>query len=129
MFEQATRNKLRFSTPQGQITTEDLWDLPLTSTTGRANLDQIAVALFTELSNNKNISFVTETAKTDQTSQLKFEIVKHIIGIRKTENEAAALARTNREKKQQLLSLINQKENEQLAGKSLDDLRKMAESM
>lgn len=129
MFEMATRNKLRFSTPQGQISVEDLWDLPLTSTTGRANLDSIAVALFTELSNNKNISFVTETAKTDQTTQLKFEIVKHIIGIRKTENEAAALARTNREKKQQLLALINQKENEQLAGKSLDDLRKMAESM
>lgn len=40
-----------------------------------------------------------------------------------------AMAHTNREKKQQLLVLIAQKENEQLAGTSLDELRKMAESM
>lgn len=129
MFELATRNKLRFTSPQGQISVEDLWDLPLTSTTGRANLDEIAIGLYTELSNNKNISFVSEATKNDTILQTKFEIVKHIIGVRKMENEAASLARTNREKKQQLLALIAQKENEQLAGTSLDELRKMAESM
>jgi hypothetical protein len=36
IFEQATRAKIRFSTPVGMLSVEDLWDLPLTSTQGQA---------------------------------------------------------------------------------------------
>ncbi len=129
MFEQATRLKLRFNTPQGLISTEDLWDLPLTSTTNRANLDTIAVGLYAELNSNRNISFVNRASAGDTTLQLKFDIVKHIIDIRQAENAATAEARVRKEKKQQILTLISQKENETLAGKSLDDLRKMAEEL
>lgn len=129
MFEQATRMKLRFNTPQGQLVVEDLWDLPLTSTTNRANLDQIAVGLYAELNSNRNISFVNSNSTGDTTLQLKFDIVKHIIDVRKAENLATAEARVRKEKKQQILTLISQKENETLAGKSLDDLRKMAEEL
>jgi len=129
MFDQATRLKLRFNTPQGLISTEDLWDLPLTSTTNRANLDTIAVGLYAELNSNRNISFVNRASAGDTTLQLKFDIVKHIIDVRQAENAATAEARVRKEKKQQILSLISQKENETLAGKSLDDLRKMAEEL
>ncbi len=129
MFEQATRMKLRFTTPQGLISTEDLWDLPLTSTANRANLDTIAVGLYAELNSNRNISFVNSNSTGDTTLQIKFDIVKHIIDIRKAENLATAEARARKEKKQQILALINQKETETLAGKSLDDLRKMAEEL
>lgn len=129
MFDQATRLKLRFNTPQGLISTEDLWDLPLTSTTNRANLDTIAVGLYAELNSNRNISFVNNASAGDTSLQLKFDIVKHVIDVRQAENAATAEARVRKGKKQQLLALIDQKENEQLAGKSLDDLRKMAEEM
>lgn len=128
MFEQATRMKLRFTTPQGQLTVEDLWDLPLTSTT-RANLDQIAVGLYAELNSNRNISFVNSNSTGDTTLQIKFDIVKHIIDTRKAENLATAEARARKEKKQQILALIDQKETENLSSKSLDDLRKMAEEL
>lgn len=129
MFEQATRMKLRFNTPQGQLSVEDLWDLPLTSTTNKANLDAIAVGLYAELNSNRNISFVNSGSAGDQTLQLKFDIVKHIIDVRKAENASAVEARARKDQKQRLLELINQKENESLAGKSIDELRKMVEGL
>ena len=45
IFEQASRLKLRFPSPLGTLSTEDLWHLPLTSTTGKANLNDIGKAL------------------------------------------------------------------------------------
>ncbi len=129
MFEQATRAKLRFATTNGQLSVEDLWDLPLTSTTNRANLDAIAVGLYAELNSNRNISFVNSNSTGDQTLQLKFDIVKHIIDVRKAENASAVEARARKDQKQRLLELINQKENESLAGKSIDELRKMVEGL
>lgn len=129
MFEQAIRQKLRFTTSQGQLSVEDLWDLPLTSTTNKANLDAIAVGLYAELNSNRNISFVNNGSTGDQTLQLKFDIVKHIIDVRKAENASAVEARARKDQKQRLLELINQKENESLAGKSIDELRKMVEGL
>ena len=41
IFEQATRQAFRFESPKGFLTVEDLWNLPLTNNTGRANLDGI----------------------------------------------------------------------------------------
>jgi len=129
MFEQAAREKFRFDTSKGQVTVEDLWDLPLSSSSGKASLDEVAKGLHRQLKSDDSISFVTPATKTDETVQKKFDIVKHVIAIRLAENEAAATLRANREKKQNLLALIAQKENEQLAGKSLEDLRAMVDAM
>jgi hypothetical protein len=50
IFEKASREKLRFSTSQGQFSVEDLWNLPLTSPSGRSvNLYDIANGLNKEL--------------------------------------------------------------------------------
>lgn len=129
MFEKASRMKLRFDTPKGQLSAEDLWDLPLTSTTGKANLDEIAKTLFRKLKDEGEVSFVNPAKTGDKTVQLQFDIVKHVIEIRIAERDAAELARVNKEKKQLILGIIAQKENEQLATTSLDDLRKMIETM
>lgn len=129
MFEQASRMKLRFATAKGELTTEDLWALPLTSQTGKLNLDDIARGLFAELKDSKEISFVTPAVSNDKVTQLKFDIVKHVIGIRIKERDEAAAAAKNAERKQQILQIIAAKENEALSATSLDELRKMAESM
>ena len=127
MFERASRKALRFNSPKGLLTVEDLWQLPLTSAKN-ANLDDIARGLHAELK-TETISFVTKTDAADEDTKLAFNIVKHIIDVRLAENEAKRNASERSEKRQQLLALIAAKETEQLAGQSLDDLRKMAESL
>lgn len=92
MFQQASRLQLRFSSPKGELTTEDLWLLPLTSATGKANLDDIAKGLFRALKSDENVSFVAPERKSDPRTQLAFDIVKHIIDVRVAENAAAAAA-------------------------------------
>jgi len=122
MFEKATRLKIRFDSPKGQLSVEDLWDLPLTSVRG-ANLDDIARGLYLQLKSGADVSFVNEAQKSDPTIQFKFDLVKHVIDVKLAENAAAAAASANREKKQQLLAILAQKENEALAGQSIDELR------
>jgi hypothetical protein len=128
MFEKASRLKLCFSTDKGFLKVEDLWELPLVSTT-KVNLDDIARNLHKQLKSGDDVSFVNKEKKSDEIIQLKFDIVKHIIDVKLVENEAASLARTNREKKQKILELISMKKDEKLMGASLEDLEKMAESL
>jgi hypothetical protein len=123
-FENATRAGLRFETPQGALSVEDLWHLPLTSRTGRANLDDIARGLHKQLKDtDENVSFVDNTKKTDTKAQLAFEIVKHIITVRLSERDEAAQAAERAERKQVLLGLLADKSNEELKGLSADELR------
>jgi hypothetical protein len=129
MFEKANRMKLRFDTPKGQLSAEDLWDLPLTSPTGKANLDDIAKDLFRQLKDDGNVSFVQPSVTTDKTIQMKFDIVKYVIDVRVAERDAAEIARKNKEKKQLILGIIAQKENDVLSNASLEELRGMVESM
>jgi hypothetical protein len=132
MFEKASRLKLRFDSPvSASLLVEDLWGLPLTSTKTRpvANLDDIAVALHKQLKNDSDVSFVVKSRKSDETIQLKFDIVKHIIEVRVAEADVAAEKKSNSDKKQKILALIADKEDDALAGKSVDELRALAESL
>ncbi len=128
MFQKASRRKIRFESPQGSLSTEDLWDVPLIAAKG-ANLDAIARDLWRQLKDAENVSFVAKKTPADNLVQLKFDVVKHIIDVRLAENEAAEQAQLNKQKKQRLLALIETKEYEQLAGSSVEELRKMAESL
>lgn len=135
MFVYASRIKLRFNSPRGLLTVEDLWDLPLQSTSGKANLDDIAKALFKKLQETE-VSFVkpegvTTGDKPDAAAmnQVALDIVKHIIAVKIAERDEAAAATRNRQRKQHILGIIAQKENEALLGSSLDDLRKMLDEI
>lgn len=129
MFEKAARQKLRFETSIGNLSAEDLWELPLLSKTGKVHLDELAKNLFKQLKENECVSFVTKEDSVNDTIQLKFDIVKHIIDVKLEEKKAEENLKLNKEKKQQILSIIAQKENENLASTSIDDLRKLAESL
>jgi hypothetical protein len=128
IFEQATRQAFRFESPKGSLTVEDLWNLPLTSNTGRANLDDIAKGLQQTLSNTA-VSFVTDTTPVNKVYQAKFDVVIHIINTKISEAKAAEQASLAREKKQKIMAIIEQKQDEALSSASLEDLEAMLNSL
>ena len=114
MFEKASRLKLRFRSQSGSITAEDLWDLSLTQ------LDNIAVSLNRELRGTED-SFL-ETRK-DQTLELRFNIVKHVLDVKKEELHDAKQAKANAERRQVLLAEKNRRQLnsiEQITDEELD---------
>jgi hypothetical protein len=92
IFEQAARRKLRWTTTRGQITVEELWDLPLQSNTKELSLDGLAVSLDTEIQGNgAGKSYLKKQRSTvDKDQKLRFDIVVHIIEVREQENEDRA---------------------------------------
>jgi hypothetical protein len=132
IFEQGTRKGLRFSTDRGQLTIEDLWDLPLTGRTSNSNLDDIARGLHKQIKASADeVSFVAPTTGqgTNEELQLKFDVVKHIIDVRVAERDAAKEAAARREQKQRLLEIIDRKQGQALEGKSLEELTAMVNSL
>lgn len=120
IFERASKAKLRFSV-KGVMTTEDLWDLKL------EDLDKLAIGLRKQVKDSEEESFIRTTHAVSQAAaetELKFEIVKHIITVKLAEKEARALAAEKRAKRAQLIELIGKKEVSALEAKSIDDLKK-----
>ena len=128
MFEKASRLKLRFTTSKGDVTVEDLWDMKLTSRNG-FDLDSVAKSLNTAVKESGEESFVLKRNTKNAILDLKFEIVKHIIKVKMDEAEVAEKSAENKSKKETILTIIANKQNEALEGKSVDELTKMAESL
>lgn len=131
LFERASRWKLRFPTPVGQLVVEDLWELPLTSNKDRvANLNDLAKALNRALKAVDEEDFVNPgLVETNRQLETAFEIVKHIIAVRLVEQEAAKKAKETRDKKQMILAVIAEKEAGSLKEKGIDELRALLESL
>lgn len=131
IFERASRLKLRFNSPKGALGVEDLWDLPLTSATGKANLDAIAIELHQALkATAATVSFVEpQQTGPDSVTALAFEVVKYIIDVRVAENKAAADAKTKAETKQRLLEVLERKQNAELESKTPEEIRAMLSAL
>lgn len=129
MFEKAARQKLRFSTPVGNIGVEELWELPLTAGPKQASLDALAIQLDKEQKEAGTTSFVKKQVKGEPITKLKFDIVLRVIEVRQAEAEIADQKRDNAEKKQKLLKLIAEKQDESLKGKSVEELLALAKDL
>lgn len=126
MFEKAARLKIRFDSPAGQLSVEDLWDLPLTSTVrGKTNLDDLAIHIDKELKETTTTSFVKKTTKSNELMKLKFDIVLKVIEVKQAEADVEATKRTNADRKQKLLAILAEKQDADLKGKSAEDLQKL----
>lgn len=128
MFEKASKLKLRFETERGNVTTEDLWDIPLVAP-NNMSLDHIAKTLSRALKEDEEESFVIAKSTKNYDLELKFEIVKHIIKYKLQEKEKRENEAANKLKKEKILSILADKEDDALKGKSVASLKKMLDEL
>ena len=118
VFENATRGKYRFSF-RGSITVEDLWDL------SPQNLDTIYKALIKELKQEQEESLLSEKTKADTVLDEKISIIRYIVSVKLKEAEDKKNEKALKDQKQKILSIIADKEDSELKGKSIDELKNM----
>ena len=128
LFEEASKLKLRFETERGRISTEDLWDLPLSKDHG-LSLDNLAKALNSKLKEESEESFVIPKSKESSILSLQFELVKHVIKVKIEERDAKEQALKKKAKKKRIREIIADKEDESLKSLSEDQLRKMLDDL
>lgn len=119
LFIKASRKRLRFLSTAGNLSVEDLWNLPLDT------LDKAAVAMDKKVKESQGGSFIpTKKDAIDEDLVLSLEIAKYIIATRLKEQEAKKLAKEKAEKRKAIGELIAKKEQTNLEGKSLEELQK-----
>jgi hypothetical protein len=88
LFEQATRQKLRFPSNRGELTVEDLWTMPLQSKSG-FDVDTVAKTVNSKIKELSEDSFVsTKPSKALAQQQLMLDVIKHVIAVRLAEAAA-----------------------------------------
>ena len=128
LFAKATRDKVKFVTVKGEISIEDLWDLPLTSEKG-FDLDSIAKKIAKELKDSTEESFVKPSTKGSSLLELKLEVLKHIIKVKMEENEARKNVAEKKAKKEKLMEILAKKEDASLEALTPEEIRKQLEEL
>jgi hypothetical protein len=123
LFLLASRKKFRFSSERGELTVEQLWDIPLTSRSG-FSVNNIAIEVNRELKSLEEESFV-ETSRNPRRDTLRamLELLKTVISVRQEEAQEASEATERATKRQAIMAAIEAKEQEGLQSASLDDLK------
>lgn len=122
LFIMATRQKFRFPY-KGVATVEDLWDLNV------RELDTIFKALNSQKKQNDEESLLSTKSKEDTIFEAKIEIVKYIVATKLAEAERKQFLAEQREKKNRIAEILADKQDEELRGKSVDELKKMLGEM
>ena len=130
IFEEATRSKLRFDSLAGKLSVEQIWDLPLKEKKGVVdNLDRIAIATNKQLQESSEQSFVDESARASKELQLKMDILKRVIAVKKQEIKDKQEATNRASMKQALLAEKARRRDENITKLSDDELEKQLKEL
>lgn len=128
MFEKASRTKLRFDTNRGNVTSEDLWDMPLLSTDG-FSLDELARSIHKSIKESEGHSFVLKEESVDDDSVLRMDIVKRVIEVKIQEDNDNENAAKKKVQKERIMEILVDKEDEFLKEKTTEELRDLLGGM
>ena len=118
IFEKAARGKIRFPY-KGQISVEDLWDLSI------IELDKIFKALNSKAKLAKEESLLDSKTKEDELVDTQIEIIKYIVTAKSAEAKARKEFTEQKKQRDRILSLIADKQDEELKNKSIAELEAM----
>lgn len=113
-FEFVIRNKLRFPSSKGELSFEQLWDVPLRSN-DNFNLNSVAVAA------DKALKDVSENFVDNSKSvavavrQAVFETVKYVIDRKLEEEDASKKRASNKLEEQKLMKVLAERQDEKLS--------------
>ena len=119
MYKEVSRQRIRFQTAQGPLTVEQLWDLSVN------DLDKLAVSLEEAHKNSKGKSFLEKRTTKDKTLKLQFDVVLDVLQTKVDEAEEARIKKENKEHNEKIITLIKNKQDKELEGKSIDELEGM----
>lgn len=129
IFEQATRRAIRFESTKGDLSVEQLWDLPLQSR-NQFDLDTIAKTVNRQLNAVTEESFVSVRENpAKETLSLKLELVKHIISVKLQEAEEARNRANKASEKEKLLRLLDEKQNEALRALTPEEIQERLKAL
>ena len=115
-FETATRRKLRFQTTKGNLSIEDLWDVPLTV------LDEAYKGLSRQIRDVEDDSLLAKRDSGVEEATIKRDLVKHVVEVRQAEATEKRSREARRAQAARVRELIAQKQDEALSGKSTEEL-------
>ena len=118
MFEIASKKKFRYPF-KGMITTEDLWDLSM------AQLDTVYKALNKDVLVAQEDSLMCKMDTVEAEVLTKIDIVKYIFHTKELEAMAREEAAANAAKKQRIMEVLAQKQDNALLNMSEEELRQM----
>lgn len=122
LLETALRNKYRFPY-KGQISVEDLYTLPV------EELDKVYKDLMSLKRKSEGDSLLSDNKPEIQEVENRIEIVKHIVSLKLEEAEERKKAAEKKEKRQQILEIMADKQNEELKNMSKEELAKLLEDL
>ena len=107
IYKYAAQNGLRFPSDRGELTAEDLFDLPLSARSG-FDLDNVAKAVNNELKACGEESFVSTAINPKKKPlEVALDIVKDVIATKQAQN-ADALARQHKsEERRKILDALS----------------------
>jgi hypothetical protein len=124
MYKKALSLKIRFQTTKGLLTIEDLFDLNM------SQLSNVIRNLKTKINkitkDDDELAFLGNTeSKVDEELTLQYEIAKDIYLDKKSEKEKLKGAKEEKVRKEKIMGLIAEKEDQELKDLSVEELRKM----
>lgn len=124
LFMVASQESYRYPSKIGELTTEQLWSLPLQARNGH-DLDTVAKTINAELKDAGEESFVN-SAKSNparRTLSRKLDIVKAVIEVKEAQAAARAEAKSRESERERLREALADRENQELRNLSSDELK------
>lgn len=121
VFQEATKCKLRFKTPKGELNVEQLYSLPIVTISSL--IVELNSIIKPELS--ENLSFLNKTTSPIEKdyNQLRFDVLKEIYIDLTNDINIEQTKAANKLHNQKIAEIIAAKESNDLAELSIDELK------